>query len=187
MTSQSISDGTTATHQGPVSSFNRSSLSQPRYGFLMLGLIAAFSIFNFATLGRVPAYPTLDDGFYAAAAYQLWQTGRPGCAPCKDVIGLDRDTWAAGRIAAAVEGMFLHFVGVSIFTALLPSFLVGLILLAVTACLGRLLWDPQTGLLAALLLASFSKILRNLSFGAPGYSPRSLFSVQFMAGGLSLS
>src|SRR4030095_1252833 len=98
-----------------------------------------------------------DDGFYAAAAYQLWQTGRPACAHCKDVVGLDRDNWSAGRIAAAVQGMFMHFVGVSVFTALLPSFLVGLILLAVTAGLGRTLWDPQTGLLAALLLAASGK------------------------------
>src|SRR5262249_59123499 len=116
-----------------------------------------FSIFNFATLGRVPAFPHHDDGGYAQPAYQFWQTGRPGCAPCKGVAGFDRDVWAYGRIAAAVQGVFLHFVGVSVFAALLPSFLVGLILLVVTAGLGRTLWDPQTGLLAALLLAASGK------------------------------
>src|SRR5262245_60950662 len=115
MTSQIISDDTVATRRGSVSSFNGSSLSQSRYLFLMLGLIAAFSIFNFATLGRVPAFPTGDDGQYAAAAYQFWQTGRPGAAPFKDVVGLDRDVWAYGRIWAAVQGVFLHFVGVSVF------------------------------------------------------------------------
>src|SRR5262249_19508378 len=99
MTSQIVSADTAAIRQGSVSSFNGSSLSQSRYLFLMLGLIAAFSIFNFATLGRVPAFPHRDDGYYAAAAYQFWQTGRPRCAQCKDVVGLDRDVWVNGRIA----------------------------------------------------------------------------------------
>src|SRR5215831_11495954 len=114
MTSQIVSADTAAIRQGSVSSFNGSS-SQSRYRLLMLGLIAAFSIFNFATLGRVPAFPHRDDGFYAAAAYQFWQTGRPGCPQCKDAVGMDRDNWAAGRIAAAVQGVFLHFAGVSVF------------------------------------------------------------------------
>ena len=167
MTSQIISDDTAATRRGSVSSFNGSSFSQSRYLFLMLGLIAAFSIFNFATLGRVPAYPHTDDGLYAAAAYQFWQTGKPGCAPCKDVVGVDRDVWAFGRIAAAVQGVFLHFVGVSVFTALLPSFLVGLLLLAVTVALGRTLWDTQTGLLAALLLAASAKFFETSHWARP--------------------
>src|SRR5262245_11845104 len=157
MTTQIISDDTVASRRWSVSSFNGSGFSQIRYRFLMLGLIAALLIFNFATLGRIPAFPIDDDGFYAAVAYQFWQTGRPGCAPCKDVVGLDRDVWAVGRISAAVQGMFLHFVGVSVFTALLPSFLVGLLLLVVTVALGRTLWDTQTGLLGALLLAASAK------------------------------
>jgi 4-amino-4-deoxy-L-arabinose transferase-like glycosyltransferase len=110
-------------------------------------------IYSLATLGRVPAYLSDDDGAYASAAYQFWETGRPGVPGYKDVIGLNRDVWAFGRIAAAVQGVFLKHFGVSIFAGQLPSFLAGLGLLAVTIALGYKLWGIQTGLLAGLLLA----------------------------------
>lgn len=134
---------------------------------VVIGFVAAILIHNVGTLGRVPAFPNDDDGAYAAAAYQFWETGKPGVAAYRDVAGLGRDVWAFGRIGAAVQGVFLHFVGVSIFAALLPSFLVGLGLLVVTGALGRALWDTQTGVLAVVLLVASGKFFEACRWARP--------------------
>jgi 4-amino-4-deoxy-L-arabinose transferase-like glycosyltransferase len=132
-----------------------------------MALIGVLLAYNLATLGRVPAYLSDDDGCYASAAYQFWQTGKPGVPGYKDIVGLGRDVWAFGRIAAAVQGVFLHFFGISIFAALFPSFLAGLALLACTAALGRALWDWQTALLAVLLLAASGKFFDACRWARP--------------------
>ena len=116
-----------------------------------LGLVLVILYQGF-TLGRVPAFPTDDDGAYAAAGYQIWQTGKPGVSGYKHVAGMGRDIYVLGHIGAAVQGVFMHFVGVNVVTALLPSFVVGIGVLVLVFLLGRNLWNAQTGLLAALLL-----------------------------------
>ncbi len=90
-----------------------------------LGLVLVILYQGF-TLGRVPAFPTDDDGAYAAAGYQIWQTGKPGVSGYKHVAGMGRDIYVLGHIGAAVQGVFMHFVGVNVVTALLPSFVVGI-------------------------------------------------------------
>src|SRR5713226_2997369 len=101
----------------------------------VMGLLVFVLAYNCATLSRVPAFLSDDDGAYASAAYQFWLTGRPGVPGYRDVVGLGSDVWPFGRTAAAVQGVFLHFAGVSIYAALLPSFLAGVALLVVTAAL----------------------------------------------------
>ncbi len=132
-----------------------------------MGLVAALLAYNGATLGRVPAFLNDDDGGYAAAAHHFWQTGKPGVPGYKDAVALGRDVWAFGRTAAAVQGVFLHFVGVSVFAALLPSFLAGVALVAVTGALGRALWDAQTGWMAALVLAASGKFFEASRWARP--------------------
>lgn len=124
---------------------------------LAIAAIMILAAYNCATLGRVPAYPSDDDGGYSAAAYQFWQTGMPGVPGYKDVVDLGREVWAFGHTSAAIQGVFLNGFGVSLFAALLPTFLAGLALLAVTAMIGNLLWDLNTGVLASLLLAASGK------------------------------
>jgi 4-amino-4-deoxy-L-arabinose transferase-like glycosyltransferase len=133
---------------------------------LLAGIVILMS-YSLIRLGRVPADISDDDGAYASAAYQFWETGRPGVPGYKDVVNLEKDVWPFGRIAAAVEGVFLHFFGVSIFAALLPSFLAGVLLLVLTIALGHQLWDPQTGLLAALLLAASGKFFDACRWARP--------------------
>jgi len=119
---------------------------------MLAACLAALALYHAATLGWTPAFPTDDDGAYAAAAYQIWQTGRPGVPGYKDVIGMGRDIYVLGHIGAAAQGVFMRLFGVSVVTALLPSFLVGLGALGLVYLLGRELWDARAGLLAALLL-----------------------------------
>ncbi|HYM09483.1 MAG TPA: glycosyltransferase family 39 protein [Bryobacterales bacterium] len=132
-----------------------------------LGFLAVLLVCNGATLGRVPAFLNDDNGCYASAGYQFWRTGKPGVPGYRNVVGLGTNVWAFGRTAAAVEGVFLHFAGVSVRNALLPSFLAGLGLLAVTFALGRALWDTQTGLLAALLLGASPKFFEACRWARP--------------------
>ncbi|MBI3666539.1 MAG: glycosyltransferase family 39 protein [Acidobacteria bacterium] len=134
---------------------------------LPFALLVAVLLYNCATLGRVPAFLNEDDGIFASAAYQFWQTGKPGGPGYKDVVGLSTDMWAVGRTFAAIQGAFMHFFGVSIFAALLPSFLAGLGLLAATGALGRALWDAQTAWLASLLLAASGKFFEACRWARP--------------------
>ncbi len=147
-----------------------------------MGLLLSVLAYNCATLGRVPVFLSDDDGAYASAASQFWLTGRPGVPGYRDVVGLGSDVWPFGRTAAAVQGVFLHFVGVSIYAALLPSFLAGGALLAVTAALGRRLWGPETGSLAGLLLAASGKF-----FEACRWTRPDILLALFFAGSLLLA
>jgi len=113
-------------------------------------LVVAYQIFS---VGRIPAFPTDDDGAYAAAGYQIWQTGRPGVSGYKSVAGMGRDIYVLGHIGSAVQGVLMKLFGVSLVTALLPSVLVGMGVLAMTYLLGRELWTVRAGLVAALLLS----------------------------------
>ena len=124
-----------------------------RYRRTGICILAVFLTFGLATLGRVPEIPNSDDGGYAAAAYQFWKTGHPGIPGYRDLLGLNIDIFAFGRTAAAVQGVFMHFFGISLFTALLPSFLAGMGLIFFTYGLGRVLWGKECGLLGAILLA----------------------------------
>lgn len=119
---------------------------------LLLAIILVVT-YQFFSIGRIPAFPTDDDGAYAAAGYQIWQTGKPGVSGYKDVAGMGRDIYVLGHIGAAAQGVIMRFFGVSVVTALLPSVLVGLVVLAMVFLLGRKLWSARTGLIAALLLA----------------------------------
>lgn len=120
-------------------------------------MLLALLTYNYATLGRVPAWLNDDDGAYASAAYQFWRTGEPGIPGYKEVAGFERRAWSFGQFAAAVQGLGMLVGGVSIYAALLPSFLISLGLIAVTGLLGRALWNAETGWLAALLLAASGK------------------------------
>jgi len=132
-----------------------------------LALLTVLLLYNVATLGRVPAYWNDDDGFYASAAWQFWRTGKPGVPGYQDIVGLERDVWANGRTAAAVQGVFTRLAGVSFFAAVLPSFLAGIGLLAATHALGRSLWDASTAGLAVLLLAASGKFFDACRWARP--------------------
>ncbi len=97
--------------------------------------------------------PTDDDGAYAAAGWQIWQTGRPGVAGYRSVVGMGDDIYALGHLGAAVQGVGMRLGGVGVRAALLPSFIVGLLVLWFVYLLGRRLYDEWTGGLAVLLLA----------------------------------
>ncbi len=146
--------------------FRASLQRRPSLLFLLAILLAALC-YSVATLDRVPAFLHDDDGGYASAAYQIWQTGEPGIPGYGDVDGLNRHCWSFGRIAAAAQGIFLHFFGVSIFGALLPSFIFGLGLLLMTALLGRALWDAETGIIAASILGLSGKFFEGMPLGSP--------------------
>ncbi len=139
-------------------------MKQGRLWLAILVMIAC-QCFHFWALGRVPAIPTDDDGAYAAAGYQIWQTGRPGVAGYREVVGMGRDIYLLGHIGAAVQGIGMALFGVSVRQALLPSAVVGIGLLGMVFLLGRRLWGVRTGLTAALLLG-FSGIYFSCVHGA---------------------
>jgi hypothetical protein len=116
--------------------------------------ISFLLLFNLMMLARVPEIPNGDDGGYAAAAYQLWHTGYPGVSGFRSVVGLDTDVFVLGRSAAALQGIIMWLFGVSLFNALLPSFLAGIGLLWATYGLGRSLWGRDTAILAVIILAA---------------------------------
>ena len=120
-------------------------------GLVAIGFLLLFSLL---TLGRVPEIPHGDDGGYAAAAYQFCHTGRPGVSGWRSVVGLDADVVVLGRSAAGLQGIIMWLFGVSLFNALLPSFLAGVGLLVVTYSLGRCLWGRGVAMLAVTILAA---------------------------------
>ena len=117
-------------------------------------LLIVLLLFNLLTLGRIPEVPHGDDGGYAAAAYQFWQTGHPGVPGYRDLLGLDKDILVFGRTAAAVQGIFMYLFGVSLFTALLPSVLAGIGLIWATYGFGWVLWGKECALVAVILLTA---------------------------------
>lgn len=133
--------------------FQEAGSSSRRTNFLLLAMILLVVLYQLYAIGRIPAFPTDDDGAYAAAGYQIWQTGRPGVSGYKDVAGMGHDIYVLGHIGSAAQGVAMKLFGVSVVTALLPSVLTGLGVLWMTFLLGRKFWDTRTGLLAALLLS----------------------------------
>lgn len=119
---------------------------------LVMG-IGAVLFFHAYVIGKTPAFPTDDDGAYAAAGYQIWQTGSPGVSGYKNVAGMGSDIYVLGHIGALVQGIFTYFFGVGVKTALLPSYFVGIALIAIVFLLGKELWSVKVGLVAALLLS----------------------------------
>ena len=131
---------------------------------LALGIVVTVGYHAYA-IGRIPAFPTDDDGAYAAAGYQIWQTGKPGVPGYKTVAGMGENIYVLGHIGAMVQGVFTSLIGVDVANALWPSFLVGVASLAALFLLGKELWGVKTGLLAALLF-SLSGIFFSASHSA---------------------
>lgn len=125
-----------------------------RNRFLSWTILLLLVAFHLATLARVPAIPASDDGAYAAAAFQFWHTGHPGVPGFRNLLNLEHDVSVFGRSAAAFQGLFMSVFGVSLFNALIPSFLAGLWLLGATYYLGRTLWNRELAFLAILILAA---------------------------------
>lgn len=136
----------------------------PRNWLLISAIFLVMSYQAYA-IGRIPAFPTDDDGAYAAASYQIWQTGKPGVAGYKEVAGMGRDIYVLGHIGSAAQGIAMKIFGVGITTALLPSFIIGLAALALVFMIGCQLWNVTTGLMAALLL-SLSGVFFNAAHSA---------------------
>lgn len=145
--------------------------------FLILA-VSLTLVYHLYTIGHIPSYPTDDDGAYAAAGYQIWQTGKPGVAGYKNVAGMGDNIYALGHIGAAFQGIFMKLVGVGLITALLPSFLAGTACLFFVFLIGKCLWSIKTGLLAALLL-SLSGIFFSASHSA---RPDLLVTLFFLVG-----
>jgi 4-amino-4-deoxy-L-arabinose transferase-like glycosyltransferase len=127
-------------------------LLHSRHAWLMA--ISVLLFFNLVMLARVPEIPNGDDGGYAAAAYHFWHTGHPGVLGWRSVVGLNTDVFVLGRTAAAFQGIFIWLFGVSLYNALLPSFLAGIGLLMATYGLGRCLWGRNVAMLAVTILAA---------------------------------
>lgn len=123
-----------------------------RNQLLLLAILLAIG-YHIWAVGIIPAFPTDDDGAYAAAGYQIWQTGRPGVSGYQTVAGMGKDIFVLGHIGAAVQGIFMALFGVGVRTAILPSVLVGIGGLWLVFLLGRRLWDDGTALMAVLLLS----------------------------------
>lgn len=117
------------------------------------GILLLVMAYHLATLGSIPSMPTDDDGAYAAAAYQMWQTGRPGVPGYRRVVGMDEEIYLLGQIGGWVQGVGMALWGVGIRAALVPSWVAGLLLLWVVFRLGRQLWGREAAWLAALLLS----------------------------------
>lgn len=132
---------------------------------LIVGAILLVSLYQTYAIGFIPSYPTDDDGAYAAAGYQIWITGKPGVPGYKSVAGMGEDIYVLGHIGAAFQGVFMRLFGVSLATALLPSFFIGGACLWFVYLLGRELWNAKVGALAALFL-SLSGIFFSASHSA---------------------
>lgn len=116
-------------------------------------MILVVIFYHFYAIGRMPSYPTDDDGAYAAAGYQIWLTGKPGVPGYKNVAGMGENIYVLGHIGAAFQGVCMRFLGVGIVTALLPSLFIGVACLVFLFLLGRELWGSKVGLLAVLLFS----------------------------------
>lgn len=154
--------------------------SGPLRGAVVL-LLALSVLFNAGTIGLVPAGIADDDGAYASAAYTFWRTGRPGVPGYRDVVDMNRDVWAFGRLAAAFQGAAMAVTGVSLTAAMIPTFLAGLLLLVVTGGLARTLAGPAAAIVAVLALAASGKFF----LSTHGMRPDVLFAA-FLVGSLWL-
>jgi len=140
-------------------------ISERQKIWLLVSAIVMIVGYHAFAVARIPAFPTDDDGAYAAAGHQIWQSGKPGVTGYKTVAGMGEDIFVLGHLGALVQGAFTHFFGVNVRNALWPSFLVGVALLVMVFLLGQTLWGTKTGLLSALLL-SLSGIFFNASHSA---------------------
>jgi len=147
----------------------------------MVLLIVLTMLFNAGSIGLVPAGIADDDGAYASAAYTFWRTGRPGVPGYRDVVDMNRDVWAFGRLAAAFQGAGMAVAGVSLTAAMMPTFLAGLLLLIVTGGLARTLAGPAAAVVAVLALAASGKFF----LATHGMRPDVLFAT-FLVGCLWL-
>ena len=120
---------------------------------LIVAAVMLVMLYQAYAIGLIPSYPTDDDGAYAAAGYQIWITGKPGVPGYKSVAGMGEDIYVLGHIGAAFQGILMRLLGVSITTALLPSFFIGIACLCFIYLLGRELWNTKVGALAALFLS----------------------------------
>jgi len=146
-----------------------------------IALLTVTLLFIAATIGLVPAGIADDDGAYASAAYTFWRTGRPGVPGYRDVVDMNRDVWAFGRLAAAFQGVGMAVAGVSLRAAMAPSFLAGLLLLVVTGGLARTVAGPAAALVAVVALAASGKFF----LATHGMRPDLLFAT-FLVGSLWL-
>ncbi|MGA1368561.1 MAG: ArnT family glycosyltransferase [Blastocatellia bacterium] len=117
------------------------------------GVMAVVMAYHLATLGIHPAMPTDDDGAYAAAAYQMWQTGRPGVPGYRSVVGMGEDIFLLGHLGGWIQGAGMALTGVGLRAALVPSWVVGILLLWMVFRLGQQLWGREAAWLATLLLS----------------------------------
>lgn len=117
------------------------------------GALVAVMAYHLATLGAIPSMPTDDDGAYAAAAYQMWQTGRPGVPGYRSVVGMGEEIYLLGHLGGWIQGAGMALWGVGLRAALVPSWVVGVLLLWMVYRVGRQLWGRETAGLAALLLS----------------------------------
>lgn len=137
-----------------MSRVNSSSIEADRRFVTILVLAVCLAlIYQAYAMGRIPSYPTDDDGAYAAAGYQMWATGKPGVSGYKNVAGMEKDVYVLGHIGSAIQGVGMKLFGVSMVAALLPSFFVGIACLIFLFLLGRRLWNSRVGILAVLLLS----------------------------------
>ncbi|HQR34797.1 MAG TPA: glycosyltransferase family 39 protein [Blastocatellia bacterium] len=127
--------------------------SDRRLILLIVCAIILVTFFHFYAIGRNPSYPSDDDGAYAAAGYQIWLTGKPGVSGYKGVAKMGENIYVLGHIGSLLQGICMRIFGISISTALFPSFLTGVASLGFLFLLGRKLWGATVGILAVLLLS----------------------------------
>ncbi|HLZ09262.1 MAG TPA: glycosyltransferase family 39 protein, partial [Chloroflexota bacterium] len=120
---------------------------------LVLALVVAF-LACVATLLRLPA-PDVDEMYFASRAVGLLRTGVPFGPLDSGVAQPFAGYWTYFPfIGTFFQSMAIRAFGLNLVAIRLPSLIFGLVLLYATYSIGRRLYSPSAGVVAALLVAT---------------------------------
>jgi hypothetical protein len=117
-------------------------------------LVAAFAAAGFVGLDAVPRIH-VDEGWTAAPGWTLVSKGRFATDLFEGFFGAETRWYGFLPAYPAVVGLFLRLFGFGLFQARAASLFLASATLLMTYLLGRRLLGPRTGLLAALVLATW--------------------------------
>ena len=115
-------------------------------------LAVAYLLFGLLTLAEFPLV-WRDEAWYAQSAWAFADQGTFALPMFADLSGFDRDNVVYGRTYLAAVAAIFEVFGLSPYTARLISFVSGLVAITAVFGIGRELWNPKVGAIAAVFMA----------------------------------
>jgi 4-amino-4-deoxy-L-arabinose transferase-like glycosyltransferase len=139
---------------------------------------AAYLLFDFATLDRIPLTYG-DESWFMEPAWQFDQTGRFGSEMYSGLMGLNESNVVYGRIFLLLHAAAFHVLGLGLWQARIVESLVGFVVVWLVYALGTALYDKRVGAIAG------GGLLLSYPFLIQSHTARpEMLMVAFILGGL---